>query len=382
MGKKSSSQPSAPDPYKTAEAEAQFDRVNTYSPNGTGIRYGYTDKQGNFRAGVKPKGYQAAVQQVEGAHDATLRSILEPASIALTNRVVTDNISGMPDAARVQDRGTVAQDIFDRNLSMLMPQFEKGQDKLIQNLQARGIPVGSEAFTDAYSAQQRETEDTLSRLAQDANINAGQEQSRLFSLDSAARQNSIAELVAAMGGGYTPAGGQPSGAVPGSNYSGLVGDKYKADLANYNSQQQQNAQTAGAIGSLGAGLFMKCTETAKDVRGQVNTQWAVTIARQLDVKAWTYKEGQAPDGDHTAPHIGPMAERFHELTGMGDGKTIPYVDIIGLLLASVQGMAHEIDALVEDRNQLSERLARMEHRGMVGDAIDEAREIRITGRIN
>lgn len=375
MGKKGGSAPKAPDPYETAAAESQFNRLDTYGPTGTGVRYGYTDANGNFVQGLAPQGMQSAVQQVEGDFDRQIREMLEPASQALTSRVIADNITGMPDAARVRDRGTVAQDIFDRNLSMMMPEITRGENRLLTNLQARGLPIGSEAFNEAYGAQQRQTQDTISRLAQDANVAAGAEQSRLFSLDSAARQNSIAELVAAMGGGYNPASGVPSGAAPNVNYSGLVGDKYQADLAQYNADRQAGAQTAGAIGSLGGALLMKCTEEAKDVRGALNIVWAAQQIAALPLKVWAYKPEEAPDGDGGHLHVGPMAEQFHDLTGLGDGKTISVIDMVGLLSAAFQFSIHQI-------NSLQKRIDALEARAVVADAQAEAREAAILRKVS
>ena len=266
MGKGSKA-PAAPDPYKTAAAEAQFNRIDTFSPSGSGTQYGYTDAQGNFVRGTAPQGSQAAVKQTESPFERQIREMLEPASVSLTGRIVDDNIEGMPDAARVQDRGTVARSMFDRSFSMLKPAIDQNNDRLLTNLQSRGIPIGGEAFNEAYGAQQRETEDTLSRLAMDADINAGNEQTRQFGLDSSARGNAISELMAAMGGGYNPPNATPNGNAAGVNYSGLVGQKYEADMANYNAQQAQRSQTMGALGSMGSALLMKSDRRLKaDIR--------------------------------------------------------------------------------------------------------------------
>ena len=263
MGKGSSKSPAPPDPYATASAESQFNRLDTYSPTGSGQQYGYTGPDGKFVRGVAPKGSQSAVQSTESATEKAMREALEPASLSLTNRIIRDNIGGMPNAARVGDRGTVAKSIFDRSFSMMKPAIDQGNDRLLTNLQSRGIPIGGEAFNEAYGAQQRETQDTISRLAQDADGAAGQEQSRQFGLDAAARSNSISELVAAMGGGYNPPNATPNGNAAGVNYSGLVGEKYKADKASYDQAQAGKAQTAGALGSLGGALLMKSDRRLK-----------------------------------------------------------------------------------------------------------------------
>ena len=336
MGKKGGGKaPAAPDPFETAKAESQFNRLDTYGPNGASQVYGYTDPSGNFVRGSAPKGQQAAVQSIESPLERAMRGILEPASMALTQRVVTDNIAGMPAAARVGDRGTVAKSIFDRNMSMMQPSIDKGNTRLLGNLQARGIPIGSTAFNEAYGAQQRETQDTISRLAMDADTAAGAEQTRQFGLDQAQRGNAISELVAAMGGGYAAPTNLPSANAPSVNYSGLVGDKYKADQANYNQQQQQKSAGMSALGSMGSALLMKCTEAAKDIHGTLPPGLPAAIIGTLPLHIWSYKPGEGPEGD-IAPHFGPMAEDFQRISGLGDGKTISVIDMLGLLSGALQ----------------------------------------------
>ena len=268
MGKKGGSAPAAPDPYKTASAEAQFNRLDTYSPSGSGQVYGYTDpKTGKFVQGVAPQGAQSAVSTIESPYERAIREAWQPASLALTDRFITDNVANLPAAAKVGDKGTIAQDIFDRTLSTMLPGIEKANSKLLTNLQARGIPVGADAFNDAYGSQLQQTQDTISRLALDAQGAAGSEQSRQFGLDAAARQNAMSEIMAAMGGSYNPPSSVASGNAAGVNYSGLVGDKYQADLAAYNAKQQQSASTAGTLGTLGASMIMKSDRRLKrDIR--------------------------------------------------------------------------------------------------------------------
>ena len=267
MGKGSSKAPAAPDPQKTAAAEAQFNRLDTYGPSGGGTQYGYSDASGNFVRGVAPPGLQSAVKSIESPTEKALRLALEPASVNLTNRIISDNVTNLPDQARIKDRGTVAKSIFDRTFSMMQPAIDKGNNRLLTNLQARGLPVGSEAFNEAYGEQQAKTQDTISRLAMDADIQAGGEQSRLFGLDQAQRSNAMSEIVAAMGGNYNPPNNAPNGNAAGVNYSGLVGDKYKADMAQYQSDQANKSATMGALGSLGGAMLMKSDRRLKrDIR--------------------------------------------------------------------------------------------------------------------
>lgn len=356
MGKKGGSTPKAPDPYETASADAQFNRVDTYSPSGSGIRYGYTDSNGNFVQGVAPEGKQSAQTYVESPYEQQIRQALEPASVALTNQVIDDNIYNMPDAARVQDRSDVAQDLFNRTFSLMAPGIEKSNSRLLTNLQARGIPIGSEAFNDAYGEQQQQTQDTIARLAMDANLNAGTEQSREFSLDQAARSGAISELVAAMGGGYNPPSSVPSGSVQGVDYSGLAQQQYQGELAAYQQKQQSSMATAGAIGSLGAALI-KSTREAKNLIGFANINGAAKIMKSMPLHAWTYKRDQAPFGDHGGQHVGPMAEDFQRMTGLGVSDRIDAVDYLGVISAALQAALlriEQLEAVIFDQEVSSE----------------------------
>jgi hypothetical protein len=344
MGKGSKA-PAAPDAYETAAAEAQFNRPDTYSPAGGGIVNGYTDSNGQFVQGVAPKGAQSAVKTIESPWEKALREMLQPASQALTGRIIDDNITNLPDAARVGDRGTVAQSIFDRNLSMMMPSIDKSNSRLIENLQARGIPVGGEAFNDAYGEQQRQTQDTISRLAQDADINAGNEQSRLFGLDSAARSGAISELVAAMGGGYNPPNNAPSSSVPGVNYSGLVGQQYQNQMAQYQQDQANKNTTMGTLGSVAGAMLMKCTEKAKNIEGPISLHEVASSVLELPLHAWRYKAEAAPEGHSTELHLGPMAEDFHRVFGLGDGETISVIDAFGVTFSALKSALMRLEVL-------------------------------------
>lgn len=353
MGKGSASAPKAPeppDPRETAKAEAQFNRFDTFGPSGAGVRHGYTDAAGNFVAGPPSDGHQSAQQLIESPTDRAIRLMAEPAAIRATRQVIEDN-RNLPDPARVRDRGTVADSIFNRTMSMIRPEIDKNQTRLLSNLQNRGIPVSSEAFTDSYTAQQRETDDMISRLAMDADIAAGQEQSRLFGLEASARQNSISELMAALTGQYAPPTDLPSGQGQPVNYASMVQtqanmrqQQYETELALYQQKQQQMAQTAGALGSLGAALI-KSDRNVKIVDGFVDMGEAEKAVVMMPVQAWRYKEM----GDDQ-PHIGPMAQDFHAATGLGTGTDIAVQDYLGLLHAALQSCFWRIAKLEHQVN--------------------------------
>jgi hypothetical protein len=57
----------------------------------------------------------------------------------------------------------------------------------------------------------------------------------------------------------------------------------------------------------------------------------------LPVASWRYRSE-----DETARHIGPFAEDFHELFGLGDGETISMVDAQGVAFAAIQGLEQRL----------------------------------------
>jgi hypothetical protein len=54
--------------------------------------------------------------------------------------------------------------------------------------------------------------------------------------------------------------------------------------------------------------------------------------KQLQIKTWHYK------GDEVK-HIGPMAEHFQEVFGVGDGVHISIIDVVGVLLGAMKELA-------------------------------------------
>lgn len=344
MSKGGGSTPDFPDPIETLKAESALNRVDTFSPSGAGIQHGYVGANGRFQAGIAPDGARNAIQSVEGQNAQALRGVMEPASLRTAQNIITNNVNNMPRPARVQGRGTVAQDIFDRNFSLMAPGIDRANSRLLNNLQARGLPIGGEAFNDAYGEQTRNTQETISRLAQDANITAGNEQSRLFGLDQAQRAGSISEIAQLMGGAFSPNSAQPTGNVAPSNLSGLLGQQYGAQSAAAQQQASNKNAALGAIGTLGSALLLSSRET-KEIYGNADVDGAAHQIMSLPVSIWKYTDEKRPAGDHEGFHIGPMAEDFQEVTGLGNGSHINVTDYLGLLMAGLQSALSRVEEL-------------------------------------
>lgn len=87
---------------------------------------------------------------------------------------------------------------------------------------------------------------------------------------------------------------------------------------------------------------------------------------QLEITEWRYKN-DAPQNRH----IGPVAEEFQELFGIGDGKTINLADTAGVAFAAIQGLHQEVkfrDQRIADLQAQSDYLNAqiMELRELVG----------------
>lgn len=104
-----------------------------------------------------------------------------------------------------------------------------------------------------------------------------------------------------------------------------------AQLQGYGSQQQNQGtpwwQTAlGIAGTVAPYVAMASDKNikydVKPIKGSINQR-----LKKLEINTWKYK------GDKTT-HLGPMAQEFKRLFGIGDGKTLMPVDIMGVVLAS------------------------------------------------
>jgi hypothetical protein len=88
-----------------------------------------------------------------------------------------------------------------------------------------------------------------------------------------------------------------------------------------------------------AGMFS--SRRLKDILDVVDNHRMVDLMERLSVYSWKYKHD-------SVPHIGPMAEDFREIFGIGDGTTIQYGDAIGVLFGVVRGLVFELRRL-QDR---------------------------------
>lgn len=137
-------------------------------------------------------------------------------------------------------------------------------------------------------------------------------------------------------------GAMTSGASAAMQGYGQQGSLLNAQYQNQMQAWQANQSGIGALGSaLGsmAGLFIGSSEKIKHDKKPVKD--ALGAVREMPVEAWTYNEGEGDGGRH----IGPYAEDFKKATGMGDGKKIDVISMMGLTLGAVRELDAKVDKL-------------------------------------
>lgn len=109
----------------------------------------------------------------------------------------------------------------------------------------------------------------------------------------------------------------------------------KAEADYYNEKSADNAQKGNIIGIIGS-IFS--SRTFKHDKTTLDNQQVLKDMLKIKVEKWKY------NGEDTE-HIGCYAEDFNEKFGEEGEKTISVVDIIGVLMASIQAQQAQIDAL-------------------------------------
>lgn len=127
----------------------------------------------------------------------------------------------------------------------------------------------------------------------------------------------------------------------------MQGYGQQANILGQQHQQQMQAWQAkqAGIGGLGnalgtvAGAFM--FGSSKDIKHDKKPVDALGAVKKMPVEAWTYNKGKG-DGKR---HVGPYAEDFAKATGVGDGKSIDAITMMGVTMGAVKQLADKVDAL-------------------------------------
>ena len=93
-------------------------------------------------------------------------------------------------------RSNIEQTLFNRQLGLLQPEFNRQSQDLQQNLADRGIPITSQGYNDAIGRLQTQQGEERQRLAQQATLAAGQESDRIVNQNRDIRAQQFGERAA------------------------------------------------------------------------------------------------------------------------------------------------------------------------------------------
>ncbi len=277
MGLKS---PKQPDPYETASAQsranidalnesARLNRYNTYSPFGSTEWDKPTDDPSTWSQRIQ----LSAPQQQQLDQQNQINTGLGDIALGRLSMIPTSEFDLSSARELPTDFSQQAQEIeqatYDRAQQLMSPGFEDRERQLRTRLANQGLPIGSEAY-EREMRNFRQSRGEADLAAALDSVGAGRmEQSRLFGLTQAARQQdisdsllernqSINELAALIGG---RSGIQAPQAPMTAQYqqspvniAGLLQDDYNQDLQKHN--QEMEAYTQLAVS--GAKLAFMC----------------------------------------------------------------------------------------------------------------------------
>ncbi len=203
--------PSPPNPATTAQAQAAansaaaresalVNQINQVTPFGSETFTGEIGTPERTRIVALDPADQANLETQRrigsGLFGLGEGSLLPQVQSALGNQL---DFSGLPQISGQQDLASAAQPLeqatFQRGLNLLQPGLEQQQRDLEVRLANQGIPQGSAAFNEAVGNFERNRGQQLENLAL-SSVGAGRaEQSRLFGLEQAARQQDLSELL-------------------------------------------------------------------------------------------------------------------------------------------------------------------------------------------
>lgn len=284
--KSGGSAPVAPDPVATAQAQtaaneqtaitqAFLNATDEFGPQGSREFEGFLDPESGeqrFRATttLSPDAQAAFEAEQEVARGTNL---LAAGQIGRVGEAVSDPFSfgGIPDAP-LADEGSRAQTqeaLFARQRQFLDPRFDQEQRSLETQLVNQGIPRNSDAFRRELENFNRRKDAAFADARSQSILAGGAEQSRVFGLESAARERGIQEraferniplneIAALLGTGQVSLpqfGAPPQTAVAGTDVLGAQALTQRAQQATFGAQSQAAASgNAATAGLAGAGL--------------------------------------------------------------------------------------------------------------------------------
>lgn len=359
---------------ETAITQARLNQVNeitpfgsaTWSPTGQTI-----DGIDQYQRTVTLSPEQQALYDQQTALNQQIMGYAGP-QLDRINDIISQPIdmSTLPDAPVVNDatRQRVEDAVYQRAKMQLDPTYNDALDNQRTFLANQGFDVNSDAYKDAMRDYELNRANAYNDAAFRAIEQGGAEQSRLFGLESSARERALQELafqrgqpinelatLMGFGGGVNV---PQFGAIPQTAVSGtdIIGPTYSSYQGNYNQwaqQQQNNNSLFGSIAGLagtalggwaGAGFPALFSDPdLKENRKKVDMADVLSQIDELPIETYNYKGGS---GER---HIGPMADKMEEVFPgsttevMGHRALNP--DVFGIPMAAVKALNQRLNEI-------------------------------------
>jgi hypothetical protein len=97
------------------------------------------------------------------------------------------------------------------------------------------------------------------------------------------------------------------------------------------------------VGSTAASFMSD--ENIKSGRRKASPEKALRAIEQTPVEQWNYDTAKGGPDDGGVEHIGPMAQSVKKNLGIGNGRMIPVVDMMGTQMAATQALAKKVKKL-------------------------------------
>lgn len=124
----------------------------------------------------------------------------------------------------------------------------------------------------------------------------------------------------------------------------LLQTDYQNRLSAWETSQNGLMGLLGGVGQLAGAYLLPSSKKIKHDKQPFDSLGAV---RKMPVEKWTYNEGAGDGGTH----VGPYAEDFSKATGVGDGKALDPITMMGVTLGAVRQLDDKIQKMERGANK-------------------------------
>jgi len=331
----------------------------------------------------------------EYASDAFGERVLDSDRFAdpLAGDLYQSSAVGLTEAPSTQD---IANTFYQQAKSRFQPDLDAARKQKDIELARRGIPVGSEIYRDEMNRLDAQQNNLYSDAARQAELAAGQEQSRQFGQNLSTAQyggqeqgrlqnadlanrsflgqtqnQQYNQLLNALGYGQNQyqtnlgnvllerqqplteyaalTGSSPQFQSPSfmntaalniqpPDYTGVVNNNYAVQSANARQAQANQGSAWGTIGQIGAAAISAfSSEDMKEHRSPADGEMVLASLREMPVDDYRYRDEAQEAYDLPEHRTGTMAQDYAEHFG-GDGVTIDLADAVGNLMAAMKAL--------------------------------------------